>query len=448
MIVDCAHYLDGSRQSDRPISLDEAAMQCRQGGFVWLGMFEPSGEELDEVRESFGLHELAVEDAKTFHLRPKVEEYETGVQLVILRTARYNHDQDEVDFGEISIFVGPSFVITVRQGVASELHGARTRLEQHPKLLALGTNSVLWAILDQVIKGYAPVVADLESDIEQVEGTVFSGAVAPTERIYDLRREVTNFYRAVHPLLAVLTRVERNVDDAELRPYLRDVHDHLHLISEEVAAQKDLLATVLQANMAVISVEQTRVSVRQNSTMRAADDPGNRVPAADLHYRFLRTELCMARRQHHRLRQIRRARNRRAAHTVGPALGVDASQPTGDRHSRNPRHGRTGSGRSRRRSGLSTATPTLRNKVRMLGWPRWRPASATRPSPTLEACGTATPSTPSYATRRGAAVDSRARRHSKQPPSRRIARRAPLAPRRAKRAPGKAQITPHAVDGS
>src|SRR6476619_4105898 len=141
MIVDCAHYRDGSRQSDRPISLDEAATQCLQSGFVWLGMFEPSGEELDEVRESFGLHELAVEDAKTFHLRPKVEEYETGVQLVILRTARYNHDQDEVDFGEISIFVGPNFVITVRQGVASELHGARTRLEQHPKLLALGTNS-------------------------------------------------------------------------------------------------------------------------------------------------------------------------------------------------------------------------------------------------------------------------------------------------------------------
>src|SRR6478736_2608880 len=247
MIVDCAHYVDGSRQSDRTISLDEAALQIYQGGFVWLGMFEPSGEELDEVRYAFGLHELAVEDAKSFHLRPKVEEYESGVQLVILRTARYNHDSGEVDFGEISIFVGPNFVITVRQGVASELHGARTRLEQHPKLLALGTNSVLWAILEQVVKGYGPVVADLESDIEQVEGTVFSGAV--------------------HPLLSVLTGVERNVDEAELQPYLRDVHDHLHLISEEVAAQKDLLATVLQANMAVISVEQTRVSVRQNSTM-------------------------------------------------------------------------------------------------------------------------------------------------------------------------------------
>src|SRR5215475_1654529 len=268
MIVDCAHYRDGSRQSDGPISLDEASTHCLQdGGFVWLGMFEPSSEELDEVRESFGLHELAVEDAKTFHLRPKVEEYESGVQLVILRTARYNHDVDEVDFGEISIFVGPNFVITVRQGVASELHGARTRLEQHPKLLALGPNSVLWAILDQVIKGYGPVVADLESDIEQVEGTVFSGAVAPTERIYDLRREVSDFYRAVHPLLAVLTRVERNVAEPDLQPYLRDVHDHVHLISEEVAAQKDLLATVLQANMAVISVEQTEISVRQNSTM-------------------------------------------------------------------------------------------------------------------------------------------------------------------------------------
>ena len=102
MIVDCAHYVDGSRQSDRTISLDEAALQIYQGGFVWLGVFEPSGEELDEIRESFGLHELAVEDAKTWHLRPKVEEYETGVQLVILRTARYNHDSGEVDFGEIA----------------------------------------------------------------------------------------------------------------------------------------------------------------------------------------------------------------------------------------------------------------------------------------------------------------------------------------------------------
>jgi magnesium transporter len=267
MIVDCAHYLDGARQSGAAISLEDAALRCLQGGFVWLGLFEPSSEEMNRVRDAFALHELAVEDARTFHLRPKIENFEPNVKLVILRTARYDDAREEVDFGEISVFVSPSFVITVRQGVASELHAARTRLEQHPELLELGTDSVLWAILDQVVRAYGPVVAELEHDIEQIEGTVFSGTVAPTERIYLLRREVTNFYRAAHPLLAVLATAERNVDAAALVPYLRDVHDSLQLINEEVSAQRDLLATILQANIAVIAVEQTRVSVRQSSTM-------------------------------------------------------------------------------------------------------------------------------------------------------------------------------------
>jgi magnesium transporter len=158
-------------------------------------------------------------------------------------------------------------VITVRQGVASELHGARTRLEQRPELLENGTNSVLWAILDQVVDTYGPVVAELERDIEEVERTVFAGTVAPTERIYFLRREVTDFYRAVHPLLAVLATIERGARSTGLLPYFRDVHDHLVLVNEEVAAQRDLLATVLEANMAVISVEQTKVSVQQNATI-------------------------------------------------------------------------------------------------------------------------------------------------------------------------------------
>jgi magnesium transporter len=267
MIVDCAHYLDGARQSDAAISLEDAALHCLQGGFVWLGLFEPSREEMNRVREAFALHELAVEDARTFHLRPKIEDFEPNVKLVILRTARYDDAREEVDFGEISVFVSPNFVITVRQGVASELHAARTRLEQHPELLELGTDSVLWAILDQVVRMYGPVVAELEHDIEEIEGTVFSGTVAPTERIYLLRREVTNFYRAAHPLLAVLATAERNVDAAALVPYLRDVHDSLQLINEEVSAQRDLLATILQANIAVIAVEQTRVSVRQSHTI-------------------------------------------------------------------------------------------------------------------------------------------------------------------------------------
>jgi magnesium transporter len=268
MIIDCALYQNGCRQNVGPVPVEEAAARHVEGGFVWLGMFEPGPDELERARECFGLHELTVEDAQTFHLRPKVESYDSEVsqvsqvQLVILRTARYDDAAEEVEFGEISVFVSPKFVITVRQGVASELRGARARLEQRPDLIAIGTPAVLWAILNSVVDNYAPVVAGLERDIDQIEALVFSGAVAPTERIYSLRREANDFYRAVHPLLAVLSILERDADP-QLSLYLRDVRDHLVLVNEEVAAQRDLLGTILEANMAVISVEQTHVSVQQ-----------------------------------------------------------------------------------------------------------------------------------------------------------------------------------------
>ena len=124
MIIDCALYRDGRRQQEAVLTLDQAATLHRDGsdGFAWLGTFEPGPEELERIRDSFGLHELAVEDVKSFHLRPKVEQYGQDVELVILRTARYDDDREEVDFGEISVFIAPTFVITVRQGVASELH--------------------------------------------------------------------------------------------------------------------------------------------------------------------------------------------------------------------------------------------------------------------------------------------------------------------------------------
>src|SRR5712692_2928047 len=253
MIIDCAHYQDGRRTDEGAVPLEEAAARRGQGGFVWLGMFEPSEEELVQVRDTFGLHELAVEDAQNFHMRPKIELYDQDVRLVILRTARYDDAAEEVEFGEISVFLAPTFVITVRQGAASGLRGARQRLEQRPELLAAGSWSALCAILDQGVDDYAPVVAGLERDIDQIEATVFSGAVAPTERIYSLRREATDFYRAVRPLLAVVATVVRTAA-ADLQPYLREV-------------QRDLLGTVLEANIAVISVEQTKVSVRQNATI-------------------------------------------------------------------------------------------------------------------------------------------------------------------------------------
>jgi magnesium transporter len=271
MIVDCAHYREGRRQDAGPIPLEEAAARCADDGFVWLGMFEPRPEELAMVQQSFGLHELAVEDAQSFHLRPKIERYDGDVSFVVLRTARYDEEREEVEFGEISMFVGPSFVITVRHGVASDLHDARLRIEGHPELLKAGSAAVLWAVLDKVVDDYAPVVEGVERDIEEVERTVFAGEVAPTERIYSLRREVTEFYRAVHPLLAPVERLEREAfahGSGDLGPYFRDISDHLRLVNEEVTAQRDLLTTCLEANMAVISVEQTRISVRQNDSIK------------------------------------------------------------------------------------------------------------------------------------------------------------------------------------
>src|ERR1700758_2719824 len=265
MIVDCAHYQDGRRTDEKAAPLEEVAARRAEGGFVWLGLFEPDKAELDHVRDLFGLHELAIEDALSMHMRPKIERYEPDIQLVILRTARYDEASEEVEFGEISIFLAPTFIITVRQGVASELRGARQRLEQHPELMGAGSAAALWAILDVVVDGDSPVVGELERDIDQIEATVSAGA-APTERIYSLRREATDFYRAVHPLLPVTAALER-MADKKLRHYLRDVQDHLLLADEEVAAQRDLLGTILEANMAVISVEQTRVSIRQNSTI-------------------------------------------------------------------------------------------------------------------------------------------------------------------------------------
>ncbi|MCL2585106.1 MAG: hypothetical protein FWE35_21910 [Streptosporangiales bacterium] len=267
MIIDCAHYRDGRRHVDGAVSVQEAAALSKERGFTWLGLYQPDGDELSEVQAAFGLHELAVEDAQSVHMRPKLETYDGGVRLVVLRTARYDDAAEEVQFGQISVFLAPSFVIAVRRGAASGLRGARQRLEQRPELLELGSPSALWAILDQVVDDYLPVIAGLETDIDQIEATVFSGTVAPTERIYSLRGEATDFYRAVHPLLAVMNTVMREFTAPQLQPYLRDVQDHVLQCNEEVAAQRELLASVLQANIAVLSVEQTRVSLQQNTTM-------------------------------------------------------------------------------------------------------------------------------------------------------------------------------------
>jgi magnesium transporter len=275
VIVDCAHYCDGQRQHDGPMDLDRAATiyNDEQAGFLWLGMFEPSLDELKKVQARFGLHDLAIEDVQTMHLRPKVEQYSAGsVSFVVLRTARYIEEEDEVDFGEVSVFLGPRFVIAVRQGVASgDLHDARTRLEGRPDLLAEGPSSALWAIMDKIVDDYLPVVQCLDRDIEELEKTVFTGSVAPSERIYALRREATEFFRAVRPLIVPLDSIAKGTlldVSPKLRPFFRDVNDHLKLAEEEIGSQRENLAVMLQANLAVISLQQNEISVRQNETSK------------------------------------------------------------------------------------------------------------------------------------------------------------------------------------
>ena len=274
MIVDCAHYSDGLRQREERIELDAAAEVYRQDqpGFVWIALLEPEPAELADVQHIFGLHDLAVEDAQAFHLRPKVEQYDDGhVLFAVIRTARVRRRTGGRRVRRGGHLLGRRFLITVRHGVASELSTARRRLEARPDLFKAGPAAGLWAILDKIVDDYAPVIAGLENDVEQIEATVFRGTAAATERIYKLRREATDFYRAVHPLLGPLDALERAVYPQvgkQLSPFFRDVNDHLKLVNEEVVGLRDILATVLQANIAVISLEQNDISVRQNETTK------------------------------------------------------------------------------------------------------------------------------------------------------------------------------------
>jgi magnesium transporter len=263
VIVDCAHYKDGARQHEGPMTLEQAAEQARgDGEFVWIGLHQPEPGDLEQLQQLFGLHELAIEDAQMAHQRPKIEDYDDGF-FIVLRTAHYHEQEELVHFGEIHVFIGPGYVVTVRHGPGSELASARKRLEDRPDLLKMGASSALWAILDKVVDDYMPVVDGIEDDIEEVEDQVFDDDVpAPTQRIYSLKREVIEFHRAVWPLLSPLDALERggySPVPEELRRYFRDVHDHARRVDEQVTSQRELLTSVLEANLALVSVTQNEV---------------------------------------------------------------------------------------------------------------------------------------------------------------------------------------------
>jgi magnesium transporter len=263
MLIDCAHYRDGCRQQERPLNPEDAAKIARAGNaFVWLGLYEPDTAEMDRVANAFNLPELAVEDAEHAHQRPKLEEYEDNNFFVVLRPARYDDAKEEVEFGEIHLFIGPGYVIAVRHGEASELGAARRRLEARPDLLEMGAASAVWAILDKVVDDYRPVVSGIENDLEEVEDEIFSRRGNPTERIYFLKREVVEFHRAVAPLLGPLEALERGAFrqiDPKLQSFFRDVADHARRVDEMVMTQRELLTSLLEANLSLLSVRQNEV---------------------------------------------------------------------------------------------------------------------------------------------------------------------------------------------
>ncbi|KUJ67236.1 magnesium transporter CorA [Streptomyces albus subsp. albus] len=272
-VVGCAAYLDGVRQ-DGDHRAAEAIERVRraEGGFVWIGLHEPTDEEFAGIAELFDLHPLAVEDAVTAHQRPKVERYGDTLFAVFKSVCYVEHDRltatsEVVDTGEIMVFAGPDFVVTVRHGRHGSLGPVREELEAVPERLAKGPSAVLHAIADHVVDGYLLVTDALQVDIDQVESEVFAREVAHRAdpgRIYQLKRELLELKRAVAPLdrpLQMLATQPIRVVDPDLQSYFRDVADHLAKAAERIAAFDDLLNSILQAHLA-------QVTVVQNEDMR------------------------------------------------------------------------------------------------------------------------------------------------------------------------------------
>jgi magnesium transporter len=264
VIVDCAVYENGSRRAgDLPLEAAGRASE-RDDAFVWLGVIEPSEQELEAIAREFDLHELAVEDAVKAHQRPKLEVYGDTV-FVVLKTARYVDPKEVVDIGEIMLFVNPGFIVSVRHGEASALSDVREAVDTRSDLLDCGPGAVLHGIVDHVVDGYELVIEGVEEDIQEVQAQVFSPERNnPAERIYKLEREVLEFHRAVGPLAPAVDRLARGhfeVVPRKLHEYFRDVHDHLLRVTARVDGFRELLDSALQANL-------TQVSVRQNEDVR------------------------------------------------------------------------------------------------------------------------------------------------------------------------------------
>jgi magnesium transporter len=267
MIVDSALYRDGVRvpvdchKDDLTTVRDEAT---GGGDFVWVGLHQPSEDELNGVAEVFSLHPLAVEDALKAHQRPKLERYDDGLFLV-LKTLWYVDQEDAVETGEINLFVGRNYVVSVRHGEGTELHSARLDLENRTSVLGHGPSAVLYTVCDRVVDGYAAVANNLMEDVDEVEASVFSpDRTQDSRRIYVLKRELAEMRRATEPLREPMKRFATGsvpYVTQEAAPFFRDVADHLLRVSESIETLDSLLSTAFNAHLA-------RISLQQNEDMR------------------------------------------------------------------------------------------------------------------------------------------------------------------------------------
>ena len=270
-IIDNAVYVDGIRSAD-PRNLEQTfETLTEQGGMAWIGLYRPTPEEMAAVAAEFGLHGLAVEDAISAHQRPKLERYDDNL-FTVLRPARYLDETETVEFGELHVFTGRNFVVTVRHAETEVVGQVRRRLEGRPDLLCHGPEAVLYALMDQVVDDYSPVVAGLENDIDEIEDQLFSGDPLVSRRIYELAREVIHFQRAIHPLPAMIDHLRRGFEkygvDTELQHSLRDVEDHVERLISRADSFRDLLQNALTLDGTLTANRQNEASAQQNEQVK------------------------------------------------------------------------------------------------------------------------------------------------------------------------------------
>jgi magnesium transporter len=271
-LIDCAVYVDGHRLPGSPPPEEAIAIARDKGGsaFAWIGMHEPDALEFGGLAEQLGLHPLAVEDAVHAHQRPKIERYDDSM-FAVFKTVRYVASEQPsataeiVETGEIMVFLGRDFVVTIRHGEHGGLRALRFRLERDAARLNMGPSAVLHAIADRVVDDYLYVAREIQEDIDAVETAVFATTRGKdAERIYLLKREVLELRRAVTPLaepMKMLADRPMRLVHPEIREYFRDVEDHLVRVAEQVSGYDELLTTIVQANLA-------QVTVAQNEDMR------------------------------------------------------------------------------------------------------------------------------------------------------------------------------------